>query len=856
MARFNIIGHGFLDIADPTGVAWKAQNPQFRFADISLGRSTEFSVPATDHNRQMLGFAEDPAVTGDMLRQTFACQMVYDGGMVMGTLAVTSYNNKAFTCVFTIGNATWIDALQDLKLADCVTSFNKGVLWSDLTAVTDADVVDPTTPIQIVKYDNGISASPNWQLVPSVNVKAYIEDILTNIGIPYSIGVDQKYWMIAGSMQGGGVDNVTFTQTALNDFSLIQSQNYFHTININMEWAESYLFGAYVGGGTTVSTAFVADENVKITFPSSMPNDVFLIRWSPKLKHCETIGGKPLTDWDEFSPLDGQTLTIYKGDMFFFASKQALGYVFTTEYFGFKSTDIPFLSVSVTVDRAAELSLGEVWQMRVNHPDMTVFEFLKSVSVSLGLELFVDGQTGVHIAQGSYGTEKDFVALNRVISIDTVTRRVEAWGSGTRNAAVGFDSEDYVTEPIGADYVITNEQLQEPKKVTSKFSEGAVGDYGVLVKDVDASTTPYKFVGKRWTLAQATSGSTYLQRVEAPEAVGYIDIADNSTAMTVKVAATEADFYTLKPSTTFLWRGSAFVWTDASWSAGVLSLTLQRVSQAQADASPTPPPALVSIEAQFSQGGAVVVGTDDLDTLKQYLIVKATYSDSSTRVLSDNEYTLSGTLAYPSATITVDYQGETDTFTVAVAYDAQVAYLESTGTQYIDTGVAASTTASYEVECSFETNSNQFMCAIRRTSSYYDRSCFGVYNGDITLYYGRASSNSWSPQAHDTAFHNYKQIVDASSATVEFDGVQHSFTRQNYSLGVTYYLFRRNSNEAALQQYCSSKVRLAKFYNSSGSLVLNLIPVRCGTVGYMYDRVSGTLFGNDGTGDFVVGADV
>jgi hypothetical protein len=37
---------------------------------------------------------------------------------------------------------------------------------------------------------------------------------------------------------------------------------------------------------------------------------------------------------------------------------------------------------------------------------------------------------------------------------------------------------------------------------------------------------------------------------------------------------------------------------------------------------------------------------------------------------------------------------------------------------------------------------------------------------------------------------------------------------------------------------------------------MDLLPVRCGTVGYMYDRVSGTLFGNDGTGGFVVGADV
>ena len=37
--------------------------------------------------------------------------------------------------------------------------------------------------------------------------------------------------------------------------------------------------------------------------------------------------------------------------------------------------------------------------------------------------------------------------------------------------------------------------------------------------------------------------------------------------------------------------------------------------------------------------------------------------------------------------------------------------------------------------------------------------------------------------------------------------------------------------------------------------IIDLIPVRVGTTGYMYDRVSGQLFGNDGTGDFIVGPD-
>ena len=36
---------------------------------------------------------------------------------------------------------------------------------------------------------------------------------------------------------------------------------------------------------------------------------------------------------------------------------------------------------------------------------------------------------------------------------------------------------------------------------------------------------------------------------------------------------------------------------------------------------------------------------------------------------------------------------------------------------------------------------------------------------------------------------------------------------------------------------------------------MNLIPVRKDGVGYMYDTVSGQLFGNIGTGNFILGPD-
>ena len=45
-----------------------------------------------------------------------------------------------------------------------------------------------------------------------------------------------------------------------------------------------------------------------------------------------------------------------------------------------------------------------------------------------------------------------------------------------------------------------------------------------------------------------------------------------------------------------------------------------------------------------------------------------------------------------------------------------------------------------------------------------------------------------------------------------------------------------------------------KIYDD-GTLVRDLIPVRVGDVGYMFDRISGQLFGNAGTGAFIIGPD-
>lgn len=80
-----------------------------------------------------------------------------------------------------------------------------------------------------------------------------------------------------------------------------------------------------------------------------------------------------------------------------------------------------------------------------------------------------------------------------------------------------------------------------------------------------------------------------------------------------------------------------------------------------------PDASLVSISAVYTQSGTVY-DTDSLDSLKADLVVTAHFDDSSTEVVTF--YTLSGTLAVGTSTITVSYGGKTTTFTVEVTDSA------------------------------------------------------------------------------------------------------------------------------------------------------------------------------------------
>ena len=187
-------------------------------------------------------------------------------------------------------------------------------------------------------------------------------------------------------------------------------------------------------------------------------------------------------------------------------------------------------------------------------------------------------------------------------------------------------------------------------------------------------------------------------------------------------------------------------------------------------------------------------------------------------------------------------------------YDAEVEYLESTGTQWIDTGkVLSSTGFAYDADVMFQTAYNCIVFGGRTkpdSGSADSLSLFivrGMWRFDNFGY-------SKTGPAVNTGIRYSVSLVDEKTTV---DGVELETTVPiGHSSGATVYIFAGHRPQESGDVEFLSSIRLysLKFYQD-GVLAADYRPVRVSSVGYLYDRVSGELFGNAGTGAFIVGPD-
>lgn len=199
------------------------------------------------------------------------------------------------------------------------------------------------------------------------------------------------------------------------------------------------------------------------------------------------------------------------------------------------------------------------------------------------------------------------------------------------------------------------------------------------------------------------------------------------------------------------------------------------------------------------------------------------------------------------------------TFTEWVGYK-QLEYLESTGTQYINTGVKSASSISFEIVADRPKSPAQgtswFLCgSVLDTTNGHIR-IFESNSASSTAYlafsYGKASSSTILDYVGLSAFNKSRFVMQ--NGVLTFDNGAETITSTH--AGLTFsslndiYLF---AGGASRPSQITTTIYSAKFYDN-GTIIRDFIPVidKHG-IACMYDKVSQTFFYNSGTGDFVAG---
>lgn len=186
-------------------------------------------------------------------------------------------------------------------------------------------------------------------------------------------------------------------------------------------------------------------------------------------------------------------------------------------------------------------------------------------------------------------------------------------------------------------------------------------------------------------------------------------------------------------------------------------------------------------------------------------------------------------------------------------YDAQIEYLESTGDQWIDTGVLANDNTKLEMRFS-PTSINNRRLISTRTAAWQNQ--FDIILYTSTTLYVRVGFCSSGNQVSFTisASQWYDLVVDRRTSKLNGTS-KNNYTGGGSIVNPNSIILYAGGGDLQGDSRCLAKIAYCKLYEGD-TLKRNFIPVRVGTVGYMYDKVSKQLFENLGTVDFILGPDL
>lgn len=193
--------------------------------------------------------------------------------------------------------------------------------------------------------------------------------------------------------------------------------------------------------------------------------------------------------------------------------------------------------------------------------------------------------------------------------------------------------------------------------------------------------------------------------------------------------------------------------------------------------------------------------------------------------------------------------------TPPLPYDAEVEYLESTGTQYIDLVVNSTTDGfcNFDIRYRLTVNSEPpFGYKYGATARY------GMWGVTDYTYVGANAANSIQIAIGT----NWHSVSLRNGSYIKIDGVKSTVGSASVRANIGINLFAVVTSASGATSRMLSKACVASLilYDTQGNKIRDFIPVRFTnelgqSEGAMYDRVSGALFRNAGTGAFLYGSD-
>ena len=185
----------------------------------------------------------------------------------------------------------------------------------------------------------------------------------------------------------------------------------------------------------------------------------------------------------------------------------------------------------------------------------------------------------------------------------------------------------------------------------------------------------------------------------------------------------------------------------------------------------------------------------------------------------------------------------------------QLEYIESTGTQYIDTGIVFSNGFRLVTDYIQPTNISG---RVNDYAGAYDldkQNIFRIYQDKWYICVGKNSNSYGSVTSNIRYSIDVSNINQKANLTVNGTVLANDVSISGYYPNATTWLFALHRIDGSTSyQNCSGKFGRIKLYGATNTLVRDFIPAKDNNnVVCLYDTISKTFFYNQGTGDFIGG---